>query len=116
MEIRTLRSKDIFEVINLIEELDLTDTLEELMGGLDAESGTFATGSKIVSIVLRSVLPKIKTHKIVLNEFLGGLVNKTADEMDDMSMVQYAKLLRGFFTHQDIKDSLEVFYSSQELE
>ena len=116
MEIRTLRASDIFEVINLIEELDLTDTLEELMNGLDNEGGTFAMGSKIISVVLRSVLPKLRTHKAVLNEFLGGLVGKTAEEMDDVAMVEYSRLLHSFFTHQDIKDSLAVFYSPQESE
>lgn len=119
---------DIFQVLELIEKLDLVDTLKDLFKGelrdkiisnykkdeknkndkkekekseqLINESVGFDIMVELGGLAVR----RIPMAKQEINDLLASLTGKTAEEIGQLPIAIYIGLVKDFFTHNDFKE------------
>lgn len=125
---RPLMADDIFQVLALIEKLDLVDTLKDLFKGelrdkiisnykkdgknkndkkekekseqLINESIGFDIMVELGGLAVR----RIPMAKQEINDLLASLTDKTPEEIGQLPIATYIGLVKDFFTHQDFKE------------
>lgn len=123
---RPLMADDIFQVLALIEKLDLVDTLKDLFKGelrdkiisnykndgknkndkkekseqLINESVGFDIMVELGGLAVR----RIPMAKQEINDLLASLTGKTAEEIGQLPIATYIGLVKDFFTHNDFKE------------
>ena len=123
---RPLMADDIFQVLALIEKLDLVDTLKDLFKGelrdkiisnykkdeknkndkkekseqLINESVGFDIMVELGGLAVR----RIPMAKQEINDLLASLTGKTAEEIGQLPIAIYIGLVKDFFTHNDFKE------------
>lgn len=123
---RPLMADDIFQVLALIEKLDLVDTLKDLFKGelrdkiisnykndgknkndkkekseqLINESVGFDIMVELGGLAVR----RIPMAKQEINDLLASLTGKTPEEIGQLPIAIYIGLVKDFFTHNDFKE------------
>lgn len=130
LELRPLYGDDVFQVLELVNKLDLIDPLaelftekrEEIIASVTAEDKTTekesgATTTEIVGFevlleVSKLAISRIPKAKNELNTFLADLAETDEETIKKLPLSEYIGLVKSFFTHPDFR---ELFQSLQEL-
>lgn len=130
LELRPLYGDDVFQVLELVNKLDLIDPLaelftekrEEIIASVTADEKTTekdggATTTEIVGFevlleVSKLAISRIPKAKNELNSFLADLAETDEETIKKLPLSEYIELVKSFFTHPDFR---ELFQSLQEL-
>lgn len=125
IELRELKGKDLFPVLTILGKLDVKDDFVKLFKGEDQpkkqpadkkkkaptkaekeelEKQIEERGILIVADLVQRVLLNIEKVEDDINRLLARLGGVSKEEIDDLSLDEYAGLLKSFFTKPELKD------------
>ncbi|MDC0826990.1 MAG: hypothetical protein ACLSXK_09355 [Lactococcus petauri] len=108
LEMRELRGDDLFTLLGIFAKLEIQDDIVEMFKGVDTNDlnseAIEARGMSLMSTLISKLLKNISVVKVELNGFLGELTGKTAEEIGQLGLATYAKLVKDFATKPELKD------------
>lgn len=106
LKMRELRGDDLFTLLEIFAKLEIQDDIVEMFKGVDTEDmGVIeARGMALMTTLVSKLLKNISVVKVELNSFLGELTEKTAEEIGNLGLVSYGKLVKDFATKPELKD------------
>lgn len=106
LEMRELRGDDLFTLLEIFAKLEIQDDIVEMFKGVDTDDMSIieARGMALMTTLISKLLKNISVVKVELNAFLGELTGKTAEEIGQLGLATYAKLVKDFATKPELKD------------
>ena len=115
MELRELRGDDLFEILPIIGKLDVKDDLIAAFEGQIAgdEQDVEKVGVKVMANLVQKAAINLPLIRDDLNKLLADLSGTKVKEIQELSLVEYTKLVFALFKKPEIK---EVFTSLGSLQ
>lgn len=110
MEMRELRGDDVFTVLTILGKLELKDELVKVFE--DGKTGSAkptkaeieARGMKVTAALVQQVLRNIGVVKEDINALLAELTGTSVDEIKQLKLMEYTKLIIDFTKKPDLKE------------
>ena len=106
LKLRELQGDDLFTLLGIFAKLEIQDDIVEIFNGVDTSdlSVIEARGRSLMSSLISKLLKNITTVKVELNNFLGELTGTTGEEIGQLNLVTYGKLVKDFIGKPELKD------------
>jgi hypothetical protein len=121
MEMRKLLAKDMFTIIEIINDLNLMPTVKELLSGdlrkniveqFSNEDGVEGTDANEIGIglileLVEQLFVKVPQARPRVHEFLAHLCNVKVANIDNLELDDYFQLYADFFVKPELKSLLK---------
>lgn len=120
IEMRKLNGQDLFPMLKILSKVKVKDMVVDFLKKRDklskekeiTEQETKEIGMEVFADIIDTAMCNLDLAKEDINKLLANLCNVRIDEIQNLGMIEYTKLVMEFFSKEELSDFFKCISSS----
>lgn len=120
IEMRKLNGQDLFPMLKILSKVKVKDMVLDFLKKRDklskekeiTEQETKEIGMEVFADIIDTAMCNLDLAKEDINKLLANLCNVRIDEIQNLGMIEYTKLVMEFFSKEELSDFFKCISSS----
>ena len=120
IEMRKLNGQDLFPMLKILSKVKVKDMVLDFLKKRDklskgkevTEEETKEIGMEVFADIIDTAMCNLDLAKEDINKLLANLCNVRIDEIQNLGMIEYTKLVMEFFSKEELSDFFKCISSS----